>query len=111
MGRKMSCSSNLNKELESCSRTLVSSTNNLRLATGSLVFFLSVCVATTDRTGGSTAGGVRALALVLAGAWRLAAGLAGRVAGVLISGASGAAVPEEAETMAPIRVGNLGSGI
>src|SRR5690606_5502402 len=100
---------NLNKELESCSNTLVSSTNSLRLDTGRRVFFFPDDE-TTDSTGGSGVGGVRFLALVFAGAWRLAAGLPERVAGVSTSGASGV-MSEEAETMVPMRVGNFGSGI
>src|SRR5690606_11440461 len=86
--------------------------NNLRRVTGRRDFF-SVRVATTDRVGGSgTAGGI-ALGRVCAGALRFAAGLGEPegVAGVSISGASGTAAGVEAETMAPMRVGNFGSGI
>src|SRR3546814_20032740 len=110
MGRKIAFSSNMIKELESCSKTLVSSKNSFRFSIGSLDFF-SVRLATTDSTGGSGTGGVKTFAAGVTDAWRLAAGLAGRVAGVLISGASGIAVSGVAETMAPMRVGNLGSGI
>src|SRR5690606_32727423 len=123
---KISCSSNLNKELESCSNTLVSSTNSLRWVTGRR-FFFSFLTATTARAGGSGTMGAMALGRAWAGAWRLAEGsledLPGctpeglpcgepeRVAGVLISGASGIAAEVGAETMAPMRVGNFGSGI
>src|SRR3546814_2683603 len=112
MGRKISCSSNLNRERESGSSTLVSSTNSLRLATARRVL-LAARGATTASAGGSGTGGTRAAcsSVGLMG-WRFAAGLVAVAAG---GGATDALTDvlarASAETMAPIRVGNWGSGI
>src|SRR3546814_13997658 len=75
MGRKISCSSNLNREFESCSSTLVSSTNSLRLATARRVL-LAARGATTASAGGSGTGGTgAACSTVGLRGWRFAAGL------------------------------------
>src|SRR5690606_38071551 len=77
---KISCSSNLNSELESCNSTLVSSTNNLRLATGKRAFLPELRVVMTDKAGGSGMGGTSTPAGALGCCWRVDPGFCAGVA-------------------------------
>src|SRR5690606_34139582 len=139
MGRKMSCSSNLISELESCSKTLVSSTNNLRWvgarrvrllaapATGlgawaglSAALLLGAALATLAGAGAAAgaAGAVltgagfleRGVAAALLGAaWGLAGGVSGSSSGT--GGSARMTLSSFSLSRVPSLVGNVGSGI
>src|SRR5690606_12068303 len=110
MGRKMSCSSNLNREFESCSSTLVSRTNSLRLEAGRRVF-LAGLLSTTARRGCLVvvvgAGGFARGWVVV----RAAGAGAGADAGAGALAAPASTASSSRDRMVPIRVGSLGSGM